>query len=188
VSEAQASKPAVVTVFGGSRVHPGTALYDEAVELGRLLGRAGYAVCNGGYMGTMEAVSRGCKEVGGRTIGVTVEIFSSTRSPNEYLDEVVGTASLLMRLDKLTALADAYVVMAGSVGTLLELLLVWNLRQLHVYPDKPIILVGPAWRTAIEAVNEHLLVQDADVTLLSFAEHPRDVLTLLEAAGVRPSS
>ena len=103
MSETGEARPAVVTVFGGSQVHPGTALYDDAVELGRLLGRAGYAVCNGGYMGTMEAVSRGCKEVGGRTIGVTVEIFSDSRTPNKYLDEVVGTASLLMRLDKLTA-------------------------------------------------------------------------------------
>ena len=98
----------VVTVFGGSRVERDSPAYQEAYEVGRLLAEHGYVVCNGGYSGTMEAASRGCKEAGGRTIGVTIEVLGRL-APNDFIDEEVGTASLLMRLDRLTADFDARV-------------------------------------------------------------------------------
>src|SRR5437763_866374 len=64
-------KPPVVTVFGSSRAEHDSPEYRQAYQLGKLLAEAGYVVCNGGYSGTMEAASRGCKDAGGRTIGVT---------------------------------------------------------------------------------------------------------------------
>jgi uncharacterized protein (TIGR00730 family) len=171
-------RPPVVTIFGGSRVERDSPLYRQAYQMGKLLAEHGYVVCNGGYSGTMEAASRGCKEAGGRTIGVTVEIFGQ-RLPNEFLDEEVGTASLLMRLDKLTALADAFVVLTGSFGTLLEMALVWNLWSMQVYPDKPIILLGPAWKAAVDCLSQHLLVRDIDLAAFTFAERPEHAVTAL---------
>lgn len=173
----RAAKP-VVTVFGSSRIERDSPEYREAYELGRLLAEHGYVVCNGGYSGTMEAVSRGCKEAGGRTIGVTVEVFGKL-APNEYIDEEIGTASLLMRLDRLTAMADAYIVLKGGIGTLLEMALVWNLRLMHVYPEKPIILLGPAWRRTVEALSEHLLIREIDRRALIFVETPAEALQVL---------
>jgi uncharacterized protein (TIGR00725 family) len=174
-------KPRVVTIFGSSRVERGSPAYQEAYTLGRLLAESGYVVCNGGYTGTMEAASRGCKDAGGRTIGVTVEILEGFRSPNVYLDEEVGTASLLMRLDKLTALADAFVILGGGIGTLLEMALVWNLKVFHVYPEKPIILLGPDWRAAVEGISSHLMIRDVDLAALTFADTPRAALEVLAA-------
>lgn len=171
----------VVTVFGASRVGPESELYAEARELGRLLAEAGYVLCNGGFDGTMEAASRGAKEAGGRTIGVTVNLFGA-KSPNEFLDEELGTASLLLRLDKLTEVADAFVVLAGGIGTFLELALVWNLKLMHVYPRKPIILVGPAWQAAIEAVAEHLLIREIDLAAFTFVETPREAVVAVREA------
>ncbi|MFN8411896.1 MAG: hypothetical protein U0Z26_05870 [Anaerolineales bacterium] len=60
-----------VTVLGGAQPKEGTAAYEEARELGKLLAEQGHAVLTGGYMGTMEAVSRGASEAGGHVIGVT---------------------------------------------------------------------------------------------------------------------
>lgn len=60
-----------LTVFGGAQVKEGTAAYEEARELGVLLAQNGHTVLTGGYMGTMEAVSRGASEAGGHVIGVT---------------------------------------------------------------------------------------------------------------------
>ena len=177
----------VVTVFGSSRIERDSPEYQEAYELGRLLAEHGYVVCNGGYSGTMEAVSRGCKEAGGRTIGVTVEVFGRL-APNEYIDEEIGTASLLMRLDRLTAMADAYIVLKGGIGTLLEMALVWNLRLMHVYPDKPIILLGPAWRRAVEALSEQLLIRDIDRSALIFVETPAEALQALRQPRAAPGA
>lgn len=172
------ARPPVVTVFGSSRIERDGPEYREAYRLGKLLAENGYIVCNGGYSGSMEAASRGCKDAGGRTIGVTVEVFGD-RPPNEFLDEEVGTASLLMRLDKLTALADAYIVLAGGIGTLLEMALVWNLRLMAVYPEKPIILLGEAWKSAIGCFSQHLLIRDIDLAAFTYVATPEDALAAL---------
>ena len=60
-----------VSVFGSSKPTPGDKTYTEALELGSLLAKRGHTVLTGGYMGTMEAVSRGAAEAGGHVIGVT---------------------------------------------------------------------------------------------------------------------
>ena len=62
-----------ITVFGGSKPRPSQPAYQEALLLGQLLGSQGYTVLTGGYIGTMEAVSRGAAESGGHVIGVTCD-------------------------------------------------------------------------------------------------------------------
>src|ERR1051326_536507 len=59
-----------VTIFGSSLPGEGTQMYQQARQLGGRLAQAGFAVCNGGYGGLMEASARGARECGGYTIGV----------------------------------------------------------------------------------------------------------------------
>jgi uncharacterized protein (TIGR00725 family) len=176
----------VVTIFGSSRAERDGPEYREAYQLGKLLAEGGYVVCNGGYSGTMEAASRGCKDAGGRTIGVTVDVFGGLAA-NEFLDEEVGTASLLMRLDKLTALADAFIALGGGIGTLLEMALVWNLCVMQVYPEKPIVLLGAAWKEVVDCFSRQLLIRDIDVAAFTFAEKPEDALLALERERSTPT-
>src|SRR2546430_5963442 len=75
----------IVTVFGSSRPGEGSPDYEEACVLGRALAKHGFAVCSGGYGGVMEAVSRGAKQVGGKTYGVTAEFFKSAKL-NRWID------------------------------------------------------------------------------------------------------
>ena len=67
----------IITVFGSSRPEEGHADYAEALELGRALAVAGFAVCTGGYGGVMEAVSRGARDSGGHVLAVTSTFFRS---------------------------------------------------------------------------------------------------------------
>jgi uncharacterized protein (TIGR00725 family) len=60
-----------ISVFGGSQPEEGSLAYQEAYQLGKLLAEAGHIVLTGGYIGTMEAVSRGASEADGHVIGVT---------------------------------------------------------------------------------------------------------------------
>src|SRR5438552_1184923 len=135
----------VVSVFGGSRAAEDSPDYQDAYLLGGLLAGAGYTLCNGGYHGTMAAAARGAKNAGGRTIGITVELLARL-TPNPWIDEEVATATLFARLEQLATLGDAYVVLRGGIGTLLELALVCNLAQLHSASRKPIVAVGSGWR------------------------------------------
>ena len=148
-----AAKP-VVTVFGSSRPQQGDDEYQTAYELGGLLAAAGFVVCNGGYGGIMEATARGAKEAGGATIGVVAGIFST--KPNSFIDRKIVTASLVERLMKLVELGDAYVVLRGGTGTLVELAMVWELMNKGFLAKKPIVAIGKTWSSVIETLREQL--------------------------------
>ena len=47
--------------------------YQRAVLMGRVLAENGFTVCTGGYGGIMEAVARGAKQVGGKTIAIVAK-------------------------------------------------------------------------------------------------------------------
>lgn len=138
-----------VTIFGTSRAKPGDSVYALALETGRLLARAGFAIANGGYGGTMLAAAQGASEAGGEIIGVTCSAFKARA--NKYVTREIATNSLDERLDTLIDLGQAYVTLPGGTGTLLELAKVWELRNKGFSkPDKPIILLGEFWKPLVE--------------------------------------
>ena len=170
----------VVTVFGSNAVETDDAGYEEARELGRLLGQAGYAVANGGYLGTMEAVSRGAKEAGARVIGVTAARFDGHRlGANQWVDEEIKFPTLFQRLHYLVTFSDALVALRGGVGTLSEVALSWSLLQVGEMPRKPFVLVGPHWRNILETYYRESTVKEREWTLLSFAADVHQVVPLL---------
>jgi uncharacterized protein (TIGR00730 family) len=169
----------LVAIFGGSRVPPESAEYQEAFEIGARLARAGYAVMNGGYNGTMEASARGAKENGGRTIGVTSAEFAWL-APNAYLDEEQKSEDLFARIRTMFQRADAFIVLKGSMGTLAELTLVWNLARIERNQRKPIILLGEHWRHVLASWREHLAVTEEEAALLRVAATPREAIELLK--------
>lgn len=170
----------VVTLFGSSRVREGSVGYREAYEVGRLLAECGFSICNGGSDGTMEASARGAKSAGGRTIGVSVGIFPG-EAPNHWLDEEVKEASLFQRLDRLTSIGDAFLVLRGGVGTLVELAVVWNLTQANALQDKPVVLLGDHWRRVFETFSRELVLNERDVSILTVKDTPREAVTWLAA-------
>jgi uncharacterized protein (TIGR00730 family) len=170
-----------VTIFGGSRVEPGSDDYLAAEQLGRALAECGFSVVTGGYSGTMEAVSRGAKDAGGHVIGVTVEVIARNfeRLPNSFLDQEVRTAALLERIDKMIELGEAYVVLPGGAGTLVELGVVWNLALLGALQNKPIIVVGPGWERVLQMMTRELHAIDHDLSFLRFARDVDEAVSLL---------
>ena len=155
-------------MFGGGAPQPGSPAYIEAQQLGRLLAQAGYSVLNGGYSGTMEAVSRGANEAGGHVIAVTSRVFSVP--VNGWFHEEVCTTDLFERLRHIIEPADAYIILRGGMGTLAELAVVWNLAKLG--SAKPIILVGDAWRSVFEAVRDGLYVSEDELRHFQFVDDP----------------
>ena len=141
-----------ITVFGGAQPHPGDPAYQEALQLGQLLGRAGYTVLTGGYIGTMEAVSRGAAEAGGHVIGVTCEEIESWRAvrPNPWVIEEMRFPTLRQRLFALIENCDAALALAGGVGTLTEVALMWNQLVINALPPRPLIAIGPGWQATFQ--------------------------------------
>ncbi len=144
--------PTVVTVFGSSRPKEGHAAYEEARSLGSALAAKGFVVCSGGYGGVMEAVSRGAKESGGRTIGVTAKFFR--RGPNNWIDKEICKKTWQDRLFELIRQGDGYVACTGGTGTLVELAVVWEMLNKNVIAGKPLVALGGFWTPIIDRVRE----------------------------------
>ncbi len=141
-----------ITIFGTGRARPGDTAHTLAYKTGKLLAQAGFTIANGGYGGTMLAAAKGATEAGGKTIGVTCSAFKGGKA-NKYISREIVTGSLNERLDTLLKLGQAYVVLPGGTGTLLELANVWELKNKgFLEADKPIILVGGFWRPLLDLI------------------------------------
>jgi len=173
----------MISVFGGSTPKPGTPTYKEAYDLGQLLGSAGLTVLTGGYMGTMEAVSRGAKEAGGHVIGVTSEEIEAWRptGPNAWVAEEWRCQAFNERLTTLVNSCDAAIALPGGIGTLLEIVLAWNQLVIDVIDPKPVILVGNGWQKVMETFytefGDYVSVDDRQY--LAYAPDPSTAIELL---------
>lgn len=159
----------IVTIFGGSRCGENSPEYKEAEELGRKLAEAGFTICTGGYLGIMEAASRGAREKGGRVFGIVMNQFKG--EPNRYLTDKVATDHFYDRLQKLITRSVGFVALRGGMGTVTEISLVWNKLQTGVIERRPLVLLGDCWKNVVASWQENLAVSDADVSWLDFAQN-----------------
>ncbi|MER3431538.1 MAG: hypothetical protein C4324_10955 [Blastocatellia bacterium] len=157
----------IITIFGGSKCGQGSLEYREALEVGNRLAKAGYTICTGGYLGVMEAASRGAREAGGRVLGIVMNQFKS--EPNRFLTDKVATDHFYDRLQNLITRSVGFVALRGGMGTVTEISLVWNKLQTGVLDRRPLVLIGDCWRRVVAAWEENLVVSKSDISLLDFA-------------------
>jgi uncharacterized protein (TIGR00730 family) len=140
-----------IAVFGGSQPKPDEPVYLDALRLGKLLAQAGYTLLTGGYIGTMEALSRGAAETGGHVIGVTCDQIEAWRpvKANAWVNEEWHYTSFEERIFALIENCDAFLALPGGVGTLVEICLSWNLLLTQILPPRPLILIGKGWQATI---------------------------------------
>ncbi|MBL8091874.1 MAG: LOG family protein [Anaerolineales bacterium] len=142
-----------ITIFGGAQPQAGSEAYEEARLLGSLLAQKGHTVITGGYMGTMEAISRGANEAGGHVIGVTCIDIENWRGSklNQWVKEEIRKQTLIERLHVLTSHCDAAMALSGGAGTLTEISLMWNLMVIESLPRKRLILIGDGWKNTLNS-------------------------------------
>ena len=174
-----------VTVFGGSQPLEGSQAYKEAYQLGKLLAEAGHTLLTGGYMGTMEAASRGASEAGGHVIGVTcaeIERWRNTGA-NQWVREERKVETLRQRLDGLIDGCQAAIALPGGPGTLTEIALTWNLMIVDAIHRRPLILVGHGWQAMFDQAYEELgdYFIERQRALLQFAPDIQSAVQLLNS-------
>jgi uncharacterized protein (TIGR00730 family) len=172
-----------ITVFGSASPAAGSTEYEQARQLGGLLARAGHTVLTGGYMGTMEAVSRGAVEAGGHTVGVTcnqIEKWPNTKA-NQWVKEERRFESLRERLYCLVESCHAAMALPGGVGTLAEIAVMWSQMQTQALPARPLILIGDGWqkifRTLFVEMDNN--IPSGHRNLLTFAPDIQAAVSLL---------
>ena len=167
----------IITIFGGSKCKKDSDEYREAKDLGGRLAEAGFTICTGGYLGIMEAASHGAREKGGRVYGIVMNQFKT--EPNRYLTDKVATDHFYDRLQNLITRSVGFVAFRGGMGTVTEILLVWNKLTTAVIGKRPLVLVGDCWPPIVDAWQKSLVVSDADVAFLDFAKDAADAAEIL---------
>jgi len=174
-----------VSVFGSAMPSPETDTYREACQLGKLLGESGLTVLTGGYMGTMEAVSKGANEAGAHVIGVTCDEIETYRpiGPNPWIIEEWRCITFRERLDRLVENCEAAIALPGGLGTMVEIALTWNHLVINTINPKPLILIGEGWHRVLETFFQELgdYVPITSREYLVFAPHPEGALEILRS-------
>ena len=173
-------KEMIVSVFGSSRPRENDSEYAQARQLGRALAQKGFAICTGAYGGTMEAVSRGAKEAGGKTYGVTAEFFPGAKA-NDWVDVEVRVKTWQDRLFEIIRLGDGFVACKGGTGTLAELAVAWEMMNKSVLPTRPFVALGEFWTPILQCVRQVEVGQE-DPWAEAHAHILRTVATPEEAA------
>jgi len=174
----------IVSVFGGSQPKEGDIAFEEAYALGKLLSEAGHTVMTGGYIGTMEAVSRGASEASGHVIGVTCGEIERWRDvdANRWIKEEWRKQTLIQRLQVLIRECDAAIALPGGPGTLTEIALMWNIMIVESMHRRPLVLVGGGWQSVFDQLYKtfDMYIPDGQRELVSFAKEVQTAVELIE--------
>ena len=131
-----------ICVFCGSSIGSSAAYAEAARELGRAIGEQGHTlVFGGGAVGLMGEVARAARSAGAPIIGVLPAFLRGAEPPLKSAEELIITPDLQLRKARMLALADAFVILPGGLGTLDEYFEVITTTQLKVHA-KPIIVVN----------------------------------------------
>ena len=164
----------IISVFGSASPQPGDADYELAYTVGQLLAQAGYGVATGGYIGTMEAVSRGASEAGGHVIGITSNQIEQFRpiSANQWIKEEIKYETLRERLMHLVINNDGMIALPGGIGTLAEVSIAWNMMQTGDIEKRPFALLGSLWSDTINAFYDPKYIQEVYMDLITMVDSP----------------
>jgi len=172
-----------VSVFGSARSKPGDLYYELAVEVGRGLAEAGFAVITGGGPGSMEGANRGAHEKGGLSIGLGIEL-PFEQGMNDFVDLGVNFRYFFARKTMFVKYAQGFIVLPGGFGTFDELFEALTLVQTHKVTEFPIVLIGSDfWRGLLDWIGGVALDQGTispkDLDLLRLVDEPSEAVAIM---------
>lgn len=186
----QVDRPCV-TIFGSARFREGHKYYEQAREMGRALGEAGFCVMTGGGPGIMEAANRGCKEAGGLSIGANIHLPNEQR-PNPYIDRFMEFEHFFVRKVIMVKYSSAFVVCPGGFGTLDEIFETLVLMQTDKIDDFPVVALGADfWGPMIDFFQSRMVAEGtitpADIDLIRITDSIDEAMVqILSSPYARP--
>lgn len=176
-----------VTIFGSARAQPGTYVYGEVKHLATALAELDCDIVTGGGPGLMQAANEGAAAVGApernRSVGIRVDL-PFEQDANPFVQQAFEHKTFFTRLHHFVLASDAFVVAPGGIGTVLELMMIWQLLQVRHLHDTPLILVGKMWSDLVDWAGSHLLTCQPPLASAEDVTIPRCVNTAGEAIAV----
>ena len=94
------------------------------------------------------------------------------------------SSRLNYRVTIFAIVSDAFIVVPGGIGSLLEMSLVWQLRQVHRLHNTPLILVGKMWESLVGWGREWMLRDGIELASEGDFDIPDCVGTIDEAIAL----
>ena len=155
-----------VTIFGSARIKAGSAVYDSVKKLSAELTKMGCDIMSGGGPGLMQAANEGATsvapEAADRSVGIRVAL-PFEQEVNPFVGKAYEHRTFFSRLHHFMIVSDAFVVVPGGIGTLLELSIAWQLLQVQRLYNTPLILVGKMWSGLVEWARESMLKDGSEL-------------------------
>ncbi|MFT7645250.1 MAG: hypothetical protein ACI9BF_000927, partial [Candidatus Paceibacteria bacterium] len=173
------------TFWGSARTSPDDDYYKEAEELAAKLAKKGFSIISGGGPGIMEASNVGAFKVGGKSIGLNIQLpFEQKLNP--YTTQSLDFDFFFSRKVMLTFASEVYVYFPGGFGTLDEFFEIVTLIQTKKIEKIPVVLYGKDyWEPLIKFFEESLLkkfqtVSKEDLELFHIVDSVDDALKYIE--------
>ena len=162
--EAMSDIGPAVSVFGSARTRPDDPIYKEAVECGRQLVDAGYAVITGGGPGIMEAANRGAFDAGGHSIGLNISL-PMEQQPNPFQSDALTFRYFFVRKVMFVKYARGFIIFPGGYGTMDEFFESLTLIQTCKTAPFPVVCIGhDFWDGLIDWMRSRLLEKYATIS------------------------
>ncbi len=173
-----------VSIFGSTRIPPEDPVYQKAEQIGRLLAQNGFSVITGGGPGAMEAANKGAASVGGKSIGLNIEL-PLEQKPNPYANITLKFRYFFVRKVMFVKYAVAYVILPGGFGTMDELFESVTLIQTHKIKPFPVILCGSDyWKGLLDWIRKVVLkegrISPSDLDILQVIDTPEEIIRTIK--------
>ena len=106
-----------------------------------------------------------------RRMNECIQRIADRSGANQFVSEESQAAHLVERIHELTEVSSGTITLPGSLGTLAELSIAWNLAYVARFSGslpKPVVVVGEQWASVIDVLGETL---GADTDLITMAPH-----------------
>jgi len=155
-----------VSIFGSARTKPENKYFQIGQEIARKLATLGYGIITGGGQGIMEAANKGAHEVGGKSIGLNIDLpFEQNHNPYIDAEHNLEFDYFFVRKVIFVKYSQAFVVMPGGFGTLDEMFEAITLIQTKKINNRPIVLVGKSyWEGLIEWLKKAMLEYEQNIS------------------------
>ncbi|HMB52545.1 MAG TPA: LOG family protein [Thermoanaerobaculia bacterium] len=181
-----------VAIFGSSRAEREDATYRRVRHLGRELSLMGCDIVTGGGPGLMTAANEGARQGAyryqTRSFGLDI-LLPMEEQPNPFLDEVSKHRTFFSRLHQFIRLSHAYLVVDGGLGTTLEGMMVWQLLQVGLLEERPLVFVGEMWEGLRDWFEHEVvaagLASPRDLELVHWVRTDEEALAVIREARDR---
>jgi len=173
-----------VAIFGSARAQPGSFVYEEVKRAAAAFAAMGCDIVTGGGPGLMQAANEGASLAGTTgSMGIRVDL-PFEQDVNPFVEQAFEHETFFTRLHHFVIASDAFVVVPGGIGTVLETLMIWQLLQVRHVDNVPLILVGKMWKDLVEWAKASMLDPRVALANAEDLQIPRCLETADEAIAL----